>query len=294
VRFTSDAPLNTATERRSNYRSNNNNRSRERASATAADGGPRSVDRVAERRQKDKEYLAKRAQVSPPHLLTLADLSAADIENLVWDAYALKHVSKTYGPRTVTKSLDARSVALMFSKRSTRTRVASETSVTTLGGNAMFLGSQDIQLGVNESLRDTATVVGSMVDGIMARVAGHEEIETLAKYSPVPVINALSDLYHPTQILADLLALVETYAPDITIPDNVIRGSGGINRNVSQYLQRNYSLQDILRGKKMAWVGDTNNMTNEFLVVIPRFGMTLGVAAPKGYDKVDPRVWARV
>jgi ornithine carbamoyltransferase len=261
------------------------------SSAQSDTASERTGDRPSQR-ERTKKTLARRTHA--PHLLTLADLSVAEIEGLVHNALSLKLLSKTYGPQSVRKSLSDRSVALMFSKRSTRTRVASESSVTTLGGNSMFLGSNDIQLGVNESLRDTATVVGSMVDGIMARVNGHDEVETLAQHSPVPVINALSDLYHPTQILADLLTLVEVYAGDIAVPAEVQNAEGPLGQNVRQYVKDNFPLEKVLKGKKMAWVGDTNNMTNEFLVVMPRFGMTLGVAAPKGYDTVDPRVWKRV
>ena len=112
----------------------------------------------------------------PPHLLTLADLSPAQITSLIQSAITFKHLSKTVSPTRVEQTLDARTVALLFSKRSTRTRVASETSAKILGGHPLFLGSADSQLGVNESLEDTARVVGSMVDGIMARVNWHDEV----------------------------------------------------------------------------------------------------------------------
>ncbi|KIR67687.1 ornithine carbamoyltransferase [Cryptococcus bacillisporus CA1873] len=234
---------------------------------------------------------AKSRQVPPPHLLTLADLSPEQISNLIATAAALKFVSKNAHTAAIPKRLDRRTVALIFNKRSTRTRVASETSVEALGGHPMFLGKDDIQLGVNETLEDTAKVVGSMTDGIMARVAGHEEIETLAKYSPVPVINALSDLYHPTQILADLLTLCEVYSP-VPPPTEVI--SGQVYSSVLKYYQSALNPAKILQGKKVAWVGDTNNITNELLVTLPRFGMHFSVAAPKGYDKFDERVWSRL
>lgn len=112
----------------------------------------------------------------PPHLLTLADLSPAQITSLLQSAITFKHLSKTVSPTRAEQTLDARTVALLFSKRSTRTRVASETSAKILGGHPLFLGSADSQLGVNETLEDTARVVGSMVDGIMARVNRHEEV----------------------------------------------------------------------------------------------------------------------
>ena len=113
---------------------------------------------------------------TPPHLLTLADLSPAQITSLIQSAITFKHLSKTVSPTRVEQTLDARTVALLFSKRSTRTRVASETSAKILGGHPLFLGSADSQLGVNETLEDTARVVGSMVDGIMARVNLHDEV----------------------------------------------------------------------------------------------------------------------
>lgn len=160
----------------------------------------------------------------------------------------------------------------------------------------MFLGSQDIQLGVNESLLDTAKVVSSMVDGIMARVGHHSEVEvsatypaewqawvaevrpevptrlitcsdlryvlrkTLAEHSTVPVINALSHLYHPSQILADLLTMLETYSSSPAEP----------------------SLSS-LRGLTVAWIGDSNNILNDMIVSFARLGINLRVATPKGY-----------
>lgn len=267
------------------------------SSSPASSGSPKRSrwDRPTptERRERTAQKLSERAKAGPPHLLTLADYSAEEIASLVQAALAFKLVAKKWGPALLPKTLQDRTVALMFSKRSTRTRVASETSVALLGGHAMFLGSQDIQLGVNESLRDTATVVGSMVDGIMARVKGHDEVETLAKYSPVPVVNALSDLYHPTQILADLLTLVEMYHPDLsTLTENTDSA-----RNVFGLVSsrtRQIDIPALLKGKKFAYVGDTNNMSNEFIVSLPRMGLQVAVASPEGYNKVDPVVWKRV
>jgi aspartate carbamoyltransferase catalytic subunit len=123
----------------------------------------------------------------PPHLLTLADLSPAQITSLIQSAITFKHLSKTVSPTRVEQTLDARTVALLFSKRSTRTRVASETSAKILGGHPLFLGSADSQLGVNESLEDTARVVGSMVDGIMARVNLHDEV-AVCPFQPRQII----------------------------------------------------------------------------------------------------------
>ncbi|WVQ85351.1 ornithine carbamoyltransferase [Cryptococcus sp. DSM 104549] len=236
--------------------------------------------------------IQQRLSAGPRHLLTLADLSTAELTLLLQNAAALKHLVKTFGPNNTISSLDKSTIALLFNKRSTRTRVASESSITALGGHTMFLGKDDIQLGVNESLEDSAKVIGSMTDGIFARVGRHEEIETLAKHSAVPVINALSDLYHPTQILADLLTLQEVYAP-VRPPANE-KVVGAPQRSLLQHYQSHMDPVSALKGKKVAWVGDTNNIINEMLVTLPRFGMKLSVASPKGYDKVDERVWARV
>ncbi|WFD34503.1 ornithine carbamoyltransferase [Malassezia cuniculi] len=202
----------------------------------------------------------------PRSLLTLADLSVPEIGALVKRAAAFKAAAAASPRKRVQpQSLDSQSIAVVFSKRSTRTRVASETSIAALGGHPMFLAPSDIQLGVNESLYDTAKVLGSMVDGIMARVGGHEEVETLAAHAGVPVINALSSRYHPTQILADLLTLVE---------------------------QENTDDIASLAGRRIAWVGDSNNILNDMLVTYPRLGMHLSVATPTGeaYAR-DPVVW---
>jgi ornithine carbamoyltransferase len=138
--------------------------------------------------------------------------------------------------------------------------VASESATALLGGHPLFLGSNDIQLGVNETLYDTSRVVSSMVDGIFARVGPHSDIETLSANSAVPVINALSDLYHPTQILADLLTLIETYSNPFVAP----------------------SLSS-LSGLKIAWIGDSNNILNDMLLSFPRLNIDLSIATPKGY-----------
>ncbi|WVQ97145.1 hypothetical protein IAU59_004255 [Kwoniella sp. CBS 9459] len=263
------------------------------SAANATRNVARNANRQVRRLPKPQAHTLDRKS-APPHLLTLADLSAAQITTLLQNAMAMKHVYKNIHPKALIGTLDRRTIALLFSKRSTRTRVASETSVEALGGHPMFLGRDDIQLGVNETLEDTARVVGSMVDGIMARVGGHHEIETLAKHSPVPIVNALSDLYHPTQILADLLTLIETYAPVAPPPEQDRNSNEGTYTSVLNYYRSTIDPAKSLKGKKVAWIGDTNNITNELLVTLPRFGMEFRVAAPEGYNKVDPRVWSRV
>lgn len=207
-----------------------------------------------------------------PSLLTLADLSLDEIEGVLQRSAQFKRTMKrtAMGVCDIERSLERKTIAILFSKRSTRTRVASESSVAALGGHGMFLAPSDIQLGVNESLPDTARVVSSMVDGIMARVGGHHEVEGLASESAVPVINALSSRFHPTQILADLLTMLELHGTE--------------NEGLA-------SLQS-LQGKKVAWVGDSNNILNDMIVTYPRMGMHLSIAAPQGpaYER-DPVVW---
>jgi len=145
-----------------------------------------------------------------------------------------KEFKATYGkdssvePTTAAKPLTGKSVAMIFQKRSTRTRVSSETGMSLLGGHALFLGPSDVQLGVNESMRDTAQVLSRFNSIILARVFGHKDILELAEHATVPVINALSDLHHPLQTLADLMALEDHFGTD------------------------------NIRGKTVAWVGDGN------------------------------------
>ncbi|WFD43998.1 ornithine carbamoyltransferase [Malassezia psittaci] len=196
------------------------------------------------------------------NLISLADMTIPELDTLLQRA---SHFKKTYKQHilaggAIDHSLQDKTIAMIFSKRSTRTRVASESSTALLGGHPMFLAPSDIQLGVNESLYDSALVISSMVDGIMARVGAHEEIELLAKHSKVPVINALSSRYHPTQILADLLTMLESAA-----------GPGAPLPSIS-----------VLAGLKLAWVGDSNNILNDILVSFPRLGISVNVAAPEG------------
>lgn len=164
-----------------------------------------------------------RPNETPLHLMTLADLSVPQLSALTLRALTYKHMAKHISPSLLLRPLEQQTIALIFSKRSTRTRVASESALQLLGGHPMFLGTQDIQMGVNETLEDSARVIGSMVNGIMARVGEHEEVEALAKYSGVPVINALSRLYHPTQILADIMTLQEVWGPKLEVPQDTER-----------------------------------------------------------------------
>jgi ornithine carbamoyltransferase len=145
-------------------------------------------------------------------------------------------------------------MSMIFQKRSTRTRVSTETGMALLGGHALFLGPSDIQLGVNESMRDTASVLARFNDVILARVFGHADVVELAKYSTVPVINALSDLHHPLQTLADLMTLQEHFG------------------------------KENIAGKTVAWVGDGNNVLHDLMLGSAILGMNVNIATPVGYE----------
>lgn len=164
--------------------------------------------------------------MKPKSLLTLAELNPNEMDSILSLSLKLK------GSRGKSKErpLQGKTVALLFEKPSTRTRVSFQVAVSELGGSSISLGSSEIQLGRGETIEDTARVLSRYVHAIMARVNGHSEVEKLAASSAVPVINGLSDLYHPVQILADLLTLRE--------------------RN------------GALRGLKVAWVGDGDNVCN--------------------------------
>ena len=150
------------------------------------------------------------------------------------------------------KPLAGKSLAMIFMKSSTRTRVSFEVGAWQLGGHALFLSPRDVQLGRGEPIADTARVLSRYVDGIMIRTFAHSEVEELARYASVPVINGLTDLLHPCQILADLLT-------------------------VKQHL-------GTFEGKKIVWIGDGNNMANSWINASYRLGFELVLACPEGYD----------
>ncbi|HEY0969460.1 MAG TPA: ornithine carbamoyltransferase, partial [Gemmatimonadales bacterium] len=158
------------------------------------------------------------------------------------------------------KPLAGKSLAMIFMKSSTRTRVSFEVGTWQLGGHALFLSPRDVQLGRGEPVADTARVLSRYVDGIMIRTFAHEEVEELARHATVPVINGLTDLLHPCQILADLLT-------------------------VQQHLGG-------WEGRRIAWVGDGNNMANSWINAAYRLGFELRLACPEGYDP-DPTILAR-
>jgi ornithine carbamoyltransferase len=150
------------------------------------------------------------------------------------------------------RPLAGRTVAMIFEKSSTRTRVSFEVGAYQLGGHALFLSARDIQLGRGEPIRDTARVLSRYVDMIMIRAYSHAGVEQLARYASVPVINGLTDLLHPCQVMADVMTIQESFGPD-------------------------------LRPRKVAWIGDGNNMANSWLNAAYRFGFDLCLACPDGY-----------
>jgi ornithine carbamoyltransferase len=158
------------------------------------------------------------------------------------------------------KPLAGKSLAMIFMKSSTLTRVSFEVGMWQLGGHALFLSSRDVQLGRGEPIADTARVLSGYVDGIMIRTFAHSEIEELAKFASVPVINGLTDLLHPCQILADLLT---------------------VRQHLGTYEK-----------KRIAWIGDGNNMANSWINAAYRLGFELRLACPAGYDP-DPTILGR-
>jgi len=186
--------------------------------------------------------------------LAIPDFSAQELEDLFQLADRMRRGQYAERP------LAGKSLAMIFMKSSTRTRVSFEVGTWQLGGHALFLSPRDIQLGRGEPIADTARVLSRYVDGIMIRTFAHAEVEELAKYADVPVINGLTDLLHPCQVLADLLT--------------VRQHLGGWD------------------GKRVAWIGDGNNMANSWINAAYRLGFELRLACPEGYDP-DATILAR-
>ena len=183
------------------------------------------------------------------HFMTLMDFSPEELSALIQRAIQMKQEWKQ-GP--VTQPLKQRTLAMIFEKSSTRTRVSFETGITQLGGHGLFLSPRDTQLGRGEPVEDSARVISRMVDMIMVRTFDHEQLVRFAEYSDVPVINALTDTYHPCQLLADIMTYVEH------------RGS--------------------IAGKTVTWVGDGNNMCQSWMNAARQFGFKLNIACPEGFD----------
>ena len=183
------------------------------------------------------------------HLLKLGDLSPREITDILNLADQLKF-EKYHGERK--PYLGGKTLGMIFTKASTRTRVSFEVGMYQLGGNALFLSGSEMQIGRGEPAEDTARVLSKYLDGIMIRTYKQSEVEKLAEFSDIPVINGLTDYCHPCQVLADLMTIRER------------KGS--------------------FKGKKLTFIGDGNNMANSLIVGAVKTGMEIAVACPKGYE----------
>lgn len=186
--------------------------------------------------------------MAPRHFLTLLDLTPAELNSLLDHAIQLKRELRS---GVVRDTLHNRVLAMIFEKSSTRTRVSFEAGMVQLGGSALFLSPRDTQLGRGEPIEDSARVISRMADAVMIRTFEHQKIDTFAQYSATPVINALTDDYHPCQLLADMQTWREH------------RGSA--------------------KGIRVAWIGDGNNMCNSYINAARQFDFELVVACPEGY-----------
>jgi len=180
--------------------------------------------------------------------LTLKDFTRQEIEEMVNLGIDLKAKQKAGIP---TPILAGKTLGMIFQKSSTRTRVSFEVGMYQLGGSALFLSTNDLQIGRGEPIKDTARVLSRYLDGIMIRTYSHADVEELAEYADIPVINGLTDDYHPTQIIADLITIQEH--------------------------------KGKLEGIKFAYVGDGNNMTHSLMIGCAKVGMDVTVACPDGY-----------
>ena len=183
------------------------------------------------------------------HFLTLMDFSAQELKALVQRAIELKAMQKK---KEIYEPLKNQVLGMIFEKSSTRTRVSFEAGMIQFGGNAIFLSPRDTQLGRGEPIEDSARVLSRMVDAIMIRTFEHEKIELFAKYSSVPVINALTDRFHPCQLLADM----QTY----------------------------FEHRGDIAGKTVTWIGDGNNMCHSYINAARQFDFKLNIATPKDYQ----------
>ncbi len=192
------------------------------------------------------------------HLLKLMDLSKEEIYGILNMADQLKYEKKHNIPH---RRLEGKTLGMIFQKSSTRTRVSFETGMYDLGGYALFLSSHDLQIGRGEPVEDTARVLSRYLDGIMIRTYRQEEVEKLAEYGSIPVINGLTDYCHPCQVLADLMTIRE--------------------------------YKGTISGNKLTYIGDGNNMANSLIVGGIKLGMNVSVACPEAYrPDADIMKWA--
>jgi ornithine carbamoyltransferase len=183
------------------------------------------------------------------HLLTLADYSADDVLQILSLALKLKNKTKQ---RIAHPVLQDKTLGMIFTKSSTRTRVSFEVGIKQLGGSGLFLSSNDIQLGRGETIHDTAKVLSRYLDGIMIRTFAQSDVEDLAKYGSIPIINGLTDLYHPCQALADLLTI--------------------------------YEHKGDFQGLKLAYIGDGNNVAHSLMLACGLMGMDISIGCPVGFE----------
>jgi ornithine carbamoyltransferase len=181
------------------------------------------------------------------HFLSLKDYTKEEILEIINLGLEIKKETKNKIFKPYLKNVN---LAMIFEKSSTRTRVSFETGINQLGGYGLFLSSKDIQLGRGEPIKDTARVISRMVDMIMIRTFGQDRLEEFAKYSKVPVINGLTDKYHPVQLLADYMTMIE------------FNKQNGV----------------------CAYIGDGNNMTHSWMILASKLGLELRIATPKGYE----------
>lgn len=187
--------------------------------------------------------------MSVRHFLTLLDLTPAELTTLISRAIELKGMQKRGERHDIFRG---KTLGMIFEKSSTRTRVSFEVAMTQFGGDSIFLSPRDTQLGRGEPIEDAARVLSRMVDAVMIRTFAHQTVETFAAHSAVPVINALTDDFHPCQLLADVQTFVEH------------RGS--------------------IQGKRVAWIGDGNNMCNSYINAARQFDFELVVSCPEGFE----------
>lgn len=193
------------------------------------------------------------------HLLKLLDWSAEEIKDTLDLADKLKAEKKAGIPHRI---LEGKTLGMIFLKSSTRTRVSFEVGMYDLGGTPLFLSSKDLQIGRGEPVQDTARVLSRFIDGIMIRTFDQQEVEDLAKYGSIPIINGLTDFCHPCQVLADL-------------------------QTIREY-------KGELEGLKLCYIGDGNNMANSLIVGCIKMGMKVAIACPKGYEPDEGVVeWAK-
>ncbi len=189
------------------------------------------------------------AQLKGRDLLSLLDYTSEEIDYLLQTALVMKKDTKA---GKLPPILQGKTLGMIFEKHSTRTRISFEVGMVQLGGHPMYMNSKDLQIGRGESVHDTAKVLSGYLDGVMIRANSHEMVKELAKHASIPVINGLTDIFHPCQALADLLTIIE------------VKGS--------------------LKGKKIAYVGDGNNVAHSLAIGAAHMGMHVAIATPKGYE----------